>query len=87
METLKKKKGALKHVEVVDKSGPVISADVVIKPAPQKAVFAEIGKTHELKHVETVDKSAPIVEPDVVIKPAPQKALFAEIAAKKTDDK
>jgi len=78
-------KADLKHVEVAhDASAPQIDKDVKLREAPQKAVFADIGKEHQLKHAEVAhDASAPKIEKDVKIGEAPQKAVFAEI--KKAD--
>ena len=50
----------LKHVEVVDKSVPVIEA-VEIKKVDRSGFLNEISSEHQLKHADTVDKSVPVI--------------------------
>merc|ERR1719453_2277883 len=71
----------LKHVEMADRSAPLIEADVKLKPSPMSELTKQLTSTQlELKHVETADHSAPKVEADVRVQPSPMVALQKEIA-------
>ena len=72
----------LKHVDVEDRSAPVIESDVQLKHSPMTKLKKELtGATPELKHVGRAadDRSAPRVEADVRVKPSPMLALSDEI--------
>lgn len=72
----------LKHVDVEDRSAPVIESDVQLKHSPMTKLKKELtGATPELKHVGGAadDRSAPRVEAGVRVKPSPMLALSGEI--------
>ncbi|KOO32111.1 hypothetical protein Ctob_005541 [Chrysochromulina tobinii] len=72
----------LKHVDVEDRSAPVIESDVQLKHSPMTKLKKELtGATPELKHVGSAadDRSAPRVEAGVRVKPSPMLALSGEI--------
>jgi hypothetical protein len=67
----------LKHVDVEDRSAPVIESDVQLKHSPMTKLKKELtGATPELKHVGRAadDRSAPRVEAGVRVKPSPMLA-------------
>jgi len=72
------KKEELKKVTTVDKSAPVIPAEVTIKKNDRKSLLLEVENKHELKHTETVDKSAPVIE-QVTIKKVDRAPLLESI--------
>ena len=74
------KEHQLKHVDVQDKSAPVIESDVHIKKVDREPFLNEVAKGAELKHVDIAhDKSAPIIEPDVHLKTIDREGLLKEI--------
>jgi len=77
---------ALKHVETLDKSKPLIES-ITVRTNSHSVLFDEIeasAEAKQLKHVETADKSAPVIEPDIVVGKNNRPALLAEIADRST---
>jgi len=75
------KEHALKHVETVDKSGPMIENDVHIKKVDREGFLKAIEKGADLKHADTVDKSGPKVDASdpINLKKVDRNALLNEI--------
>ena len=77
----------LKHVEVADRSAPMIEADVKLKPSPMPQLTKELtGSNVQLKHVETADHSAPVIDSNVTLKKSSMPALVDEIKRKASQD-
>jgi len=75
----------LKPTQTVDKSKPLIEADVKVKKVDRSPFLSEVAGEHDLSHVaERNDRSDPHIDPDTHVKKA-DRSFLQDIAKNQED--